>query len=113
MVLPSGPFFTLICCWNNFLVNNAAATKNWFTASAIWLIADPSFLSNFIPMDFFLFPKANGQLTGLPFAQEILKKTWGGVSKNVTTETFTATFHRWFERRKKCVRIGGGHAKKN
>ena len=46
-----------------FSVINAAATKNWLAASDIWLIADPPFLSNFIPADFFLFPKANGQLT--------------------------------------------------
>ena len=45
-----------------FSGHHAAATKNWFTASAIWLIAHPPFLSNFIPVDFFLFPKANGQL---------------------------------------------------
>ena len=113
MVLPSGPFFTLICCWNNFPVINAAATKNWLAASDIWLIADPPFLSNFIPADISLFPKANGQLAGLSFAKESLKKTWVGVSRTVTTETITATFRRWFERREKCFRIGVGHAKKN
>ena len=57
--------------------------------------------------------KWTASCTGLSFAQESLKMTWVGVSRKVTIETLTATFHRWFERREKCFRIGGGHANTN
>ena len=64
--------------WYKFPVINAAAAKNWFAAIAIPLIADPLFSPNLDPADFFLFPKAKGQLAGLSFAQEARgKKTRG------------------------------------
>ena len=66
----------------------------------------------FTNADFFLFPKAKEQLAGLSFAQESLEKTWGGVSRNITAETFAAAFCGWFEWREKCVHIGGDHAEK-
>ena len=70
LILPSGgPFFKLIWGWDNAPVQSA---------SAIPLIADPPFSPNLDPADFFLFPKAKGQLAGLSFAQEARgKKTRG------------------------------------
>ena len=64
---------------------------------AIPLIADLPFLPNFAPADFFLFPKVKGRLAGLSFAQESLKKTWGGVSRPVPAETFAAAFRHCLE----------------
>ena len=43
LILPSGPFFTLIWGWNNSQVIIAAAFKNYLAASAILLITDPPF----------------------------------------------------------------------
>ena len=106
LILPSRPFFTLISGWNNSWVINSAAGKNWFTASAVPLIADPLYLPDFAPVDFFLFTKAKKQLAGLSLTQESLKKTWGGVSRTIIVDEFAAAFRRWFERSKKCVRIG-------
>ena len=60
-----------------------------------------------------MFTKVEEQLAGLSFAQESLKKTLVGVSRTITIETFDAAFRRWFERREKCVRIGGDHVKKS
>ena len=108
LILPSGPFFTLIWGWNNFPIITAAAAKNWLAASVILLIANPLFTPDLTPADLFLFPKLVVQLAGLSFAQESLKRTWVGVSRTVTTETFAAAFCRWFEWHEKCVRIGGG-----
>ena len=73
----------------------------------------PSLLPNFISGGFLLFPKAKGRLAGLSLAQESLKKTCGGVSRNVFAETFAAAFRRCFELSKTCVRIGGEHAEKS
>ena len=86
--------------------------KNRLTAGAKLLITDQPYLLDFTPGDFLLFPTVKGQLAGLSFAQESLKKTWGGVSRNITAETFAAAFCRWFEWREKCVHIGGDHAEK-
>ena len=99
--------------WYKFPVINAAAAKNWFAAIAIPLIADPPFSPNFAPAYFFLFPKANELLAGLSPRTKSLKKTWGGVSETIIAKTFAAALRRWFERREKCVRIGGDHAEKS
>ena len=85
----------------------AAAVKNWVAASAIPLIADTLYSPDFAPVDFFLFTKPKQQLAGLSLTQESLKKTWGGVSRTIIVDEFAAAFRRWFERSKKCVRIGG------
>ena len=66
----------------------------------------PSLLPNFISGGFLLIPKAKGRLAGLSLAQESLKKTCGGVSRNITAKTFADVFRSWFERREKCVSIG-------
>ena len=76
LILSSGPFFTLIWGWNNAPLQTAAVVKNRFSAGANLLIADPPYLLDFAPGDFLLFPKVKGQLAGLSFAQESLKKTW-------------------------------------
>ena len=107
LILLSGPFFTLIRGWNNSEVIIAAAVENWLAASAILLIADPLNLPDFSPVDDFLFTKVKQQLAGLSLTQESLKKTWGGVSRTIIVDEFAAAFRRWFERSKKCVRIGG------
>ena len=113
LILPSGPFFTLIWGWNNSQVIIAAAFKNYLAASAILLITDPPFLPNFTPVYFLLFLKAKELLAGLSLTQESPKKTWVGVSKTVTTKTFAAAIPRWYERREKCMHIGGDHVEKS
>ena len=75
LILPSGPFFTLIWGWNNSQVMIAAAVKNWVAASAIPLIADTLYSPDFAPVDFFLFTKPKQQLAGLSLTRESLKKT--------------------------------------
>ena len=112
MISQSGPFFTLNWGYNNSSVINTTAAKDWFAASAILLIADPLYLPDLATVCFFLFTKVE-QLAGLSFAQESLKKTWVGVSRNVFAETFAAAFRRCFELSKTCVRIGGEHAEKS
>ena len=97
LILPSGPFFTLIWGLNNSQVMIAAAVKNWVAASAIPLIADTLYSPDFAPVDFFLFTKPKQQLAGLSLTRESLKKTWGGVSKTITAEDVAAEFCRWFE----------------
>ena len=79
------------------------APSRWSVTRSIQYVLDIS------PTDFFLFTKVDEQLAGLSFAQESLKKTWVGVSKSITAETFAVAFRRWFEWRKKCVCIGGDH----
>ena len=110
LILPSRPFFTLISGWNNSWVINSAAAKNWFTASAVPLIVDPLYWLDLAPTDFL---RWRSSWLNLSLAQESLKKTWVGVSRTITAETFTAAFLHWFEWREKCVFIGGDHVEKS
>ena len=92
LIIPSGPFLTLIWSWNSKPVHTAPAAKNGIAARAIPLITDPPYTPDFSPVDFSLFPKLKEQLAGLSLTQESLTKTWGGVSRTITADNFAATF---------------------
>jgi len=60
-----------------------------------------------------LFPKVKEALAGNTIAANGIKKACDGVTGTIAKEAYAAAFQRWFERRQKCVRIGGGYVQKS
>ena len=94
--------------WDNAPVHTAAVVKDWLAAHRFNMIGNPPYLPDLAPADF-LFRKVKEGLAGLTLDQESLKKTWEGVTRTITAEDFQG----WYERCKKCVRMGGKFVGKN
>ena len=99
--------------WTNAPVHTAAVAKDWFAANAIPLLEHPPYSPDVTPVDFFLFPKVKEALAGNIIAADSVKNAWDGVTITIAKEAYAAAFQRWFERNKKCVRIGGGYVEKS
>jgi hypothetical protein len=52
-------------------------------------------------------------LAGTTLDQDSLKTAWEGVIRTITADDFAMAFWPWFERAKKCVRIGGNFIQKS
>jgi len=98
---------------DNTLVHIAAIFKDWFAANALQLLEQPPYLPDLALADFFLFRRVKEELAGLSSDQNCLKSAWEGVTRSIAAQAFATAFQQWYERCKKCFRIGGGYTKKS
>jgi histone-lysine N-methyltransferase SETMAR len=64
----------------------------------IKLLSYPPYSPDFIPANYFLFPKLKKELAGFTMTQEEFKKEWEGVLRRVSREEFAKAFVWWYER---------------
>jgi hypothetical protein len=61
----------------------------------IMTIAQPSYSTGMVPLDYFLFPRVKVELAVISKMQETLQKAWDGVPRTVAKEDFVAAFRLW------------------
>jgi histone-lysine N-methyltransferase SETMAR len=74
--------------WDNAQVHTTAVVQEWLAAHNVQVIRHPPYSPDLAPADFFLFWRVKEQLVGLTLDQNMIKKTWEGVTRAIAPEEF-------------------------
>ncbi len=82
---------------DNALIHTAAAVQQYLVVKGVQTIHRPSYFSNLIPANFFLFPRMKSEMAGLSLTQESFQKSWEVVFWTIAQDNFATAFQRWME----------------
>ena len=106
--IPSEEASTLQIRQNNTLVHNSTLVTDYLTKMGIKTVPHPPYSPDFVPCDFWLFPKLRGCRYG---TIEEMKEVVTKVIDTFTQEDFHGAFQKLLEWYNKCIAAGGDYFK--
>lgn len=98
---------------DNASAHTAGRTKDFLATEGVQTLSHPPYSPDLAPCDFFLFPEVKKQLRGQRFeSQEDAVREFVRAVNDVTKETYSDVFRKWFNRMDKCIQAKGGYFEK-